>query len=94
VIVQGVSLIAKVDVRYAGRNLRSGEAFEAVSERDATTLKLLGKADDPPKPRKTTLARKDLVAAPSDADPSPVRPKRQYQRRDLVAEGPRESPPE
>ena len=77
-----VNLIAKSDFPYNGRSWMPGDLFEAVSEQDANTLRLLGKADDAPRLRKTS--RKDLTSDPDTV--SLDRPKRQYRRRDLVAE--------
>lgn len=86
-----VSLIAKSAFPYNGRSLKSGDLFDAVSERDADTLKLIGKADDAPRLRKPAYTRKDVTAEshePESVDPvEPVeRTKRQYRRRDLVPE--------
>jgi hypothetical protein len=44
-----VKLIAKTALRYASRDLRAGERFDA-SESDAFVLKAVGKADDAPQP--------------------------------------------
>ena len=55
-----VALIATSDFPYNGRTLHPGDLFEAVSEQDARTLKLLKKADDAPR-QKRQYRRRDLV---------------------------------
>lgn len=71
-----VKLIAKASFPYNGRSFTAGDLVEALSERDAEILRLLGKAEDAPR-----LRRKDLTAA--STIPSSTRT---YRRRDLVAE--------
>lgn len=80
-----VTLIAKVAFPYDGKSLAVGDLFTA-SERDAHTLKLIGRAADAPRLRKS-VARKDLEREPVAATETDDHPKRTYRRRDLVAEG-------
>lgn len=58
-----VALIAKATFPYNGLALTPGDLFEAVSERDAETLRLLDKAEDAPKPKRR-YQRRDLVSEP------------------------------
>jgi len=94
-----VQLIAKSRVVYGGVPRNPGEQFEA-SEQDAFILSGLGAVDrdttpvptpdiagDAPRARPTRATRRrDLKAGDSAAANDP-KPKRSYQRRDLVAEG-------
>ena len=75
-----VDLIATADFPYAGRSLKAGDIFQAVSERDAETLRLLRKAEDAPSLRE--FSHKDLTADTVVVS----KPKRRYRRRDLVPE--------
>lgn len=81
-------LIATASYPYAGRSLSTGDAFEA-SERDAQTLKLIGRAVDAPSegPPVHAIQTRDLTPKdpPSGTHPEPT-PKRRYRRRDLQAE--------
>jgi hypothetical protein len=75
-----VNLIAKMAFPYCGRSLSIGDRFSA-TEKDAATLKLIGRAVDAPR-----LRRKDLTAEVPQSENTVERTKRQYQRRDLVPE--------
>ncbi len=55
-----VTLIATADFPYNGRSLHPGDRFDAVSERDAQTLRLLRKAEDAPRVKRA-YRRRDLV---------------------------------
>ncbi len=70
-------LIAKKPLRYAGRRCEAGEAFEA-SSRDAKLLCAIGKAE----PADEVPPVDEPAETPEPAAP----PRRQYRRRDLVAE--------
>lgn len=72
-------LIAKKSLRYAGHRCEPGEAFEAIA-RDAKILCAIGKAE--PADEVTPVDVPAEIPEPEPAAP----PRRQYRRRDLVAE--------
>ncbi|MBP9033925.1 MAG: hypothetical protein KBG29_08515 [Pseudomonadales bacterium] len=75
-------VIAKKAFSYGGRALTVGEEFNA-SARDARVLCALGRADTaPPLPRAESEIEPPEQAPPDE--PKPAR--RQYRRRDMVAE--------
>lgn len=75
-------MIATKAFAYARRDLKSGDEFEALDDKDAFILAGLGKA------RRVAVAieTRDLKASDSDDD-KPERTNRRYRRRDLQAEG-------
>lgn len=70
-------LIAKKSLRYAGHRCEPGEAFEAIA-RDAKILCAIGKAE----PADEVPPVEEPAETPEPAAPA----RRQYRRRDLVAE--------
>lgn len=73
-----VNLVAKKDMRYASRDLRAGECFEA-TDKDAEILKGVGHAED--------AADDGAADDAANAQSQQPRKPRTYRRRDLLAEG-------
>lgn len=71
-----VSLVAKKDLRYASKDMRAGDTFDA-SEKDAQILKAVGHAEESPAAGDETT--EDVLQK--------QRKPRTYRRRDLLAEG-------
>jgi hypothetical protein len=80
------------EFRYGGKTVRSGETFD-VRDRDVKVLRALGHAKDapevpktqkPPEPRK--VETQALKAETEGENPSEVRLRRTYRRRDLTSE--------
>lgn len=82
----GVSLIATKAFRYDSRSLTTGDAFDAVTERDAHLLRTSGLAKDPPQKRWYQSRELSSGDAPSGDSPDTSKPRRQYRRRDLQPE--------
>lgn len=71
-------LVTTAPLRYAARNLRAGEAFDA-SAADARVLRAIGRAADPP-----PVAAAVDINKPPDDDAGAVRGR--YRRRDMRAD--------
>lgn len=69
-----VLLVATREVRYAAKQYRLGDKFEA-SEKDARILKAIKKAKDaPPTPAPVPVAQKAVLPTVTAPTPTPVRP--------------------
>jgi len=80
-----MTLTAKKSMRYGGRSLEPGDAFEPASDRDARILQAIGKAEAVVAPAEGETPPK---AAPKPRTAAQKKPKG-YKRRDMHAEGSR-----
>ncbi len=95
-----ISMRCTKDLVYAGHRVKVGDVFQASGETDARILTVIKKAEryTPPvyvaPPVAAPVARREpapayatKVLSQEKTDPvDPVKPKRQYNRRDLTAE--------
>lgn len=87
-----MQMVALKRVKYphgpSGKEYAPGETFEALSERDAKALSIVGKAEYGQKKSKTDLPKEAMKRAPKKEAaeaPAPLAPT--YQRRDMQAAG-------
>lgn len=79
-----IPLIARYAMSYAGRTLAKGQRFYA-TRADASLLKALDRAVDAPLADEVHESSDSTLIDAMEAAP-PVRRRRQYRRKDLVAE--------
>lgn len=79
-------LIALKTFPYGGRRLKPNDAFTAVSAQDARLLIAIGRAKADLTPPVQTYHAAVMTAEHSEPVDEPLRPRRQYRRRDMTAE--------
>lgn len=74
----------RTEFRYAGRDLKAGDEFEA-TDKDAKVLQLIGVAVETTASSRRGASNPPAAEAPAEVVADAPRPRRAYRRRDMTA---------